>query len=226
MASMMGRPRRLLVVVLVIVALGVAAAGLARRHQMTATSGVERPTKRLPVPEAPLRTLAPQAGLKTDPIPGGRLVVDKSDLTLSLYGGDKLLKTYPIARGFGDLGDKVKRDDGRTPEGTFRIVQRVRQARLATWKDLWMRLDYPLPEDAERGLVAGIISQPERDDILRAHRRGETPSQKTALGSGVGIHIGGPEPPQWTQGCLALREADGVEVYEQVRVGTMVTIER
>ncbi|HEY3397250.1 MAG TPA: L,D-transpeptidase [Armatimonadota bacterium] len=216
--------RLLLVAVLLVATLGVSAALLARRHQVPAVPRPEFPTVLLPEPNVPLRDLAHQAGLAVDPIPGGRLVVHKAALTLSFYAGDRRLKTYPIARGFGDLGDKGQRDDGRTPEGTLRIVQRVRQAQPTNWSDVWMRLDYPLPEDAERGLAAGLINRRQHDAIVSAHRRGVTPPQNTALGGGVGIHIGGPWPRQWTSGCLGLRREDGLEIYDQVRVGTTVTI--
>ncbi len=220
----MRRFRRLLVGPLLLLLVGGSALLLAQRQPTATPPRSERPTALCPVPDVSLRTLARQAGLRTAPVPGARLLVHKAALTLDFYGGDRLLKTYPIARGFGDLADKVQRDDGRTPEGEFRIVQRVRQAQLTSWQDIWMRLDYPLPEDAERGLAAGLIDRRQYRAILSAHRRGVTPPQNTALGSGVGIHIGGPEPRQWTQGCLALRDVDGAEIYEQVRIGTKVTI--
>ena len=151
-------------------------------------------------------------------------MVDKSALTISFYAGSLPLKIYPVALGFGGLADKQRRDDGLTPEGEFRIVQRVCRARPRAWNDLWLRLDYPLPEDAERGLRNGLITAPQHQAILATHERGEIPPRDTALGSGVGIHIGGVVPPNWTQGCIALRRADGVEIGAQVQVGTPVTI--
>jgi hypothetical protein len=172
-----------------------------------------------------LADLARQAGLGCDPVPHARLVVDKSDMELLFYAGDHLLKRYPVALGFGGLGDKQQRDDGCTPEGEFRIVERVMQPQIRRWGDVWMLLNYPLPEDAERGLAAGLISRQERDAIADAARTGETPPQGTRLGSGIGIHVGGIKPRTWTQGCIALEREDGIEVFRQVRIGTRVVIQ-
>ncbi len=174
-------------------------------------------------PAQPLAKLARAAGIAVDPIGGARLEVDKSDLELRFLAGDRLLKRYPVALGPG-RGDKQRRDDGCTPEGEFRIVERVMQPDPRRWGDVWMLLDYPLPEDAERGLAAGLIDQGQRDAIVEAGRQGETPLQDTRLGSSIGIHIGGVSPRDWTQGCIALEAEDGIEVCRQVRVGTRVTV--
>lgn len=175
-------------------------------------------------PPEPLAQLARQAGIRREPIAHARLVVDKSDMELLFYSGERLLKTYPVALGFGGLGDKQQRDDGCTPEGEFRIVERVMQPEVRRWSDVWMLLDYPLPEDAERGLAAGLISREQRDAIIEAARNHGTPPQDTRLGSGIGIHVGGIKPRTWTQGCIALEIQDGIEVFRQVRIGTRVTI--
>jgi hypothetical protein len=92
------------------------------------------------------------------------------------------------------------------------------------WSDVWMRLNYPLPEDADRGRAAGLITDEQHGEIHQAWRDRDTPPQDTRLGSGIGIHIGGVEPPDWTLGCIALETSDGIEVYEHVQVGTTVVI--
>jgi len=176
-------------------------------------------------PPEPLAQLAREAGIRREPIAHARLVVDKSDMELLFYSGERLLKTYPVALGFGGLGDKQQRDDGCTPEGEFRIVERVMQPEIHRWSDVWMLLDYPLPEDAERGLAAGLISREQRDAIIEAARNRETPLQDTRLGSGIGIHVGGIKPRTWTQGCIALETQDGIEVFRQVRIGTPVVVQ-
>jgi len=190
-------------------------------------SGVPQPDPRLEeaTPAQPLAELARNAGLRRNPIPRARLVVDKSDLELRFYSGERLLKTYPIALGFGGLEGKQQRDDGRTPEGTFRIVKRVMRPEPTHWGDVWMLLNYPLPEDAERGLAAGLIDEDQRRAIAEAAERGDIPPQDTRLGSGIGIHIGGIEPRDWTLGCIALEREDGIEVYQQTHLGTPVTIQ-
>lgn len=50
-----------------------------------------------------------------------RIVVTKSDFTLSLFKGNELVKEYPIAVG-KNPGDKQYRGDHRTPVGNFKVV--------------------------------------------------------------------------------------------------------
>ena len=185
---------------------------------------VPRVLLREATPPEPLAELARKAGIPRGPVADARIVVRKSEMERLFYSGEHLLKRYPVALGFGGLGDKQQRDDGCTPEGRFRIVERVMQQDPRRWDEVWMLLDYPLPEDGERGLAAGLIDQSQRDEIVRAHRRDETPPQDTRLGRGIGIHIGGIRPRDWTQGCIALEREDGIEVCRQVRVGTPVVI--
>ena len=47
--------------------------------------------------------------------------VNKSEYTLSLYRGEELVKTYPVAVG-RNPGDKQRVGDNRTPTGNFKIV--------------------------------------------------------------------------------------------------------
>ena len=221
------RSARLLQLVLVTGLIGVAA--------LLARPASRRPTAEPPGPEGsgrleaatpaqPLGELARARGIRADPVRGARLQIDKSDLELRFFAGDALLKRYPVALGSGGQGDKQRRDDGCTPEGEFRIVERVMQPNPRRWSDIWMLLNYPLPEDAERGLAAGLIDRAQRDAIVEAGQRGDTPLQNTRLGSGIGIHVGGIRPRDWTQGCIALEREDGIEVCRQVRIGTPVTV--
>lgn len=48
------------------------------------------------------------------------IVIDKPSLTLTLKDGDKTLATYPVCCGM-NYGQKKRRGDHKTPEGTFKI---------------------------------------------------------------------------------------------------------
>ena len=50
-----------------------------------------------------------------------KVVIDKSDYTLSVFHKDKKLITYPCVFGFNAVDDKSREGDGCTPEGTFKI---------------------------------------------------------------------------------------------------------
>ena len=59
-----------------------------------------------------------------------RIVIDKSDKRLTLYDGYRVVKTYPVITG-SRSGDKVKKGDRRTPEGTFYVCVRNPVSRYA-----------------------------------------------------------------------------------------------
>ena len=61
------------------------------------------------------------ASPKKNPSDKYRIVVSKSDYTLSLLKGDELVKKYPVAVG-KNTGDKERVGDHRTPVGKFKIV--------------------------------------------------------------------------------------------------------
>ncbi len=154
------------------------------------------------------------------------LLIDKSDLTLQVLIAGEVLKTYPVALGSGSLDDKQRRDDRLTPEGEFYVCQRNLKPGSRAWDSVWMRLSYPNAEDACRGLRDGLITEEQARAIKRAIAAGEIPPRHTNLGSGIGIHAGGIEPPTWTQGCIALQRAHAEEIYRHTRLGTVVTIRK
>lgn len=157
------------------------------------------------------------------------IVISKPEYTLTLYIGRKPAATFPIALGREPEGDKVIRNDGRTPEGEFYICQMSSRPRRAFLGARWMRLSYPSIEDARRGLKADLITRREYREIVSAVRRGRIPPQNTRLGGGVGIHggcfaIGTEMARNWTLGCVALWDSDVIEVYRRLQVGTPVLI--
>lgn len=78
--------------------------------------------------------------------PVDRIVVDKSDRTLSLIEDGEAVRVYPVGLGFAPTGDKEREGDGRTPEGVFRIDRLNGESRF----HLSLGIDYPQPEDRAR----------------------------------------------------------------------------
>ena len=162
--------------------------------------------------------------------PGISIVVDKSDHSLSLYSyGGVFLKSYHVELGDNGLGDKQVSGDHKTPEGKFYICEKsVLSPSDEYLGSRWMRLSYPNIEDANRGLNNGLINSNTFQSIVTATNRGQIPPQRTALGGGVGIH-GGSIPkfgPDWTWGCVGLKNSDVEDFYDYVTVGTPVTIQK
>lgn len=148
-----------------------------------------------------------------------RIVIKKAARKLEVYEGKKLVKTYTVVLGFSAKGDKELEGDGRTPEGEFYIFTKNSESRF----HLSLGISYPSKDDAKRGLVDGLITRDEYDQIVKAIDAGEMPPQKTKLGGEIYIHGGGTDG-DWTDGCVALTDKEITELFNVIPVGTKVTI--
>jgi len=159
-----------------------------------------------------------------------RLVIWKSRYTLTLYKGNMPVKTYRavFGKGYRD-GDKQMTGDKRTPEGEFYICSMNNSKRFYKF----MGLSYPGMKHAEYGLRSNIITANQYAGIKKAIDERQQPPWDTQLGGAVGIHgrmLDDTAPPKalstqnWTDGCIALNNADVDEIYSVVSLGTPVTI--
>src|SRR5690242_2988516 len=69
---------------------------------------------------APTVTRSPVTGGKSHII-ADSIVVEKAKRTLTLYQLGAPVRVYRVALGAQPVGDKVRRGDGRTPEGLYRV---------------------------------------------------------------------------------------------------------
>jgi murein L,D-transpeptidase YafK len=153
------------------------------------------------------------------PIPNPKIVIEKSKRRLTLFSNGEVHSTWRIGLGFSPEGDKVKKGDGKTPEGLFYVCGKNPRSPFY----LALNLSYPMIEDAERGLREGIIDRREHDRIVKAIEHRRQPPWDTKLGGAILIHGDGSRR-DWTLGCVALDNDDMLELYESVPVGTTVTI--
>jgi murein L,D-transpeptidase YafK len=114
---------------------------------------------------------------------------------------------YPVDVGANGIGPKLQQGDRATPEGRYRIVLKKGPGQSLYHKALL--LDYPNAEDRRRTAEAG------RDGRLR---RGADP------GGLIEIHGDGGRGRNWTDGCVAVSNADMDVLYERLEVGAWVTI--
>lgn len=151
--------------------------------------------------------------------------VDKSDRKLMLYSGKVLIKTYDIALGPSPAGGKTRESDGKTPEGTYRIVEKIDRGLAARLGSRWMRINYPNIQDANSGYKNKAINKITYNAIAEAVKNNAIPPQSTALGGGLGLH-GASGRGTETRGCVGLTNSDIEEIYAFVKTGTTVIIER
>jgi len=188
--------------------------------------GCPRPQPPAP-PPAPAPAPAPAPSPETLPCPEvERIAVTKHTRSLVAYcrgGGER---RFTVALGRAPVGAKERRGDHRVPEGVYHLVGSARPSRFYRF---WM-LDYPSPADAQRGLAAGRISHAQERAIARSHERGLLPPQDTPLGGMIGLHgegsrwRGDSAKLDWTEGCLALADADLDFLMARAAPGTAVEI--
>jgi murein L,D-transpeptidase YafK len=135
-----------------------------------------------------------------------RLLVDKSERTLTVIWQGAALKTYRVALGGEPNGHKLERGDQRTPEGVYVVTKRLEDSAF------------------HRALV---LSYPNADDRARAK------AARVAPGSDIAIHGLKPEYAwlgsahvvfDWTDGCIAVTNREMEELFRAVPKGTPVEI--
>jgi len=130
-----------------------------------------------------------------------KLEIYKSQRVLKVFNGDQVLKSYEIDLGFGAVGDKQFEGDGRTPEGRYTIDRRNPNS------SFYLSLG---------------ISYPNADDRAYARSVGKSP------GGDIFIHgqpnLGGKRGPDWTAGCIAIRNSEIRLLYAMVENGTVINI--
>ena len=135
-----------------------------------------------------------------------KILVVKSERKLLLLSRGEVLKSYRVSLGKRPTGAKLTEGDKRTPEGFYWINWR----KISEKYNLSMHISYPNERDrqyaAQQGRPAG--------DMIMIHG---TPRDE--------------EYPEWffhtldwTEGCIAMKNADMREVWNLVKDGTLIEI--
>ncbi len=135
-----------------------------------------------------------------------RLVVNKSKRELLLYRRDAVIRSYKIALGKNPVGTKMRKGDGKTPEGTYSISGR--NVASAYYRSL--RVSYPNAGDRERARRQGV--DPGGDIMIHG------------LPNGQGYIGAAHRFTDWTDGCVAVTNAEIEEIWRLVSDGTPVQI--
>lgn len=134
------------------------------------------------------------------------LVVNKARRELLVMRGGAVLRTYQVALGRSPVGPKARQGDGKTPEGDYVIDSRNVNSRFHRA----LHVSYPGPSDRARAAKLGV---PPGGDIM-IHG---LPRWAAALGPAHRL-------ADWTEGCIALTNAEIEELWELVKDGTPIRI--
>ena len=135
-----------------------------------------------------------------------RVVVEKASRRLSLYNRERLLKTYKVALGPNPKGHKEQQGDGRTPEGSYVIDARKRDSAFHRA----LHISYPNAEDRRRARARGL--NPGGDIMIHG------------LPNGWGLVGKAHVARDWTNGCIAVTNAEIEEIWRLVPNGTKIEI--
>lgn len=172
-----------------------------QRYQITATAIIAVSISTLcfmgDVYPRPITEALPQAD---------HVVVKKSAHTLALMKQGGVIKTYKVSLGREPVGPKEKAGDSRTPEGDYILDWRNPNSKF----HLALHISYPNAEEktrAERGSYA-----PGGDIMI--HGRPNWTGWIRALY----------KDRDWTDGCIAVSNAEIEEIWQAVPDGTPITI--
>lgn len=153
----------------------------------------------------PTVSRSPVTGIKGSVI-ADSIVVEKGRRTLTLFSAGFAVRTYQVALGKQPTGDKVKKGDNRTPEGTYFI-------------------DFKNPNSKYHKALH--ISYPDALHSARANALGVSP------GGDIMIHglppryaSVGAEHAQydWTEGCIAVTDKEIEEIWAAIPTGAPIHI--
>ncbi len=151
--------------------------------------------------------------VKTTPVTGVRshiiadsIVVEKEKRTLTLYQTGIAVRTYRIALGGQPVGDKVKRGDGRTPEGLYRVDYKNDQSKY----HLSLHISYPDAAHLQQAKKMGV--SPGGDIMVH----GLPPVYKSVGAAQADV--------DWTEGCIAVTDAEIDEIFTAVPKGAPIQI--
>ena len=135
-----------------------------------------------------------------------RVRIEKASRTLILFSGDEVLKTYHVSLGRHPAGRKETRGDGRTPEGRYIIDGRNANSRF----HLALHISYP--DDNDRARAKALGTDPGGEIMIHGLTNG--------LGWLGRLH----RLVDWTNGCIAVTNAEIEEIWGLVPDGTAVEI--
>lgn len=126
------------------------------------------------------------------------IVVQKEARQMFLMNENDVLKSYDFELGFAPVGHKEMEGDGKTPEGAYFIDRKNPNS------SFHLSIGISYPNDADRA---------------KARELGEPP------GGDIFIH-GTPRDfrndPDWTWGCIAVKNREMEDIYAMVNVGTPI----
>jgi len=135
-----------------------------------------------------------------------KVVVAKGERRLYLLRENQVIAEYPVHLGLNPYGPKQREGDFRTPEGSYRLVRR----------------------NPRSGFFLSIqVSYPSEEDLRRAQHQGTRPGGLIMIHGEPNVLRKAPEyyaRNDWTDGCIAVSNADMVDIWLRTDAGIPIEI--
>jgi len=126
------------------------------------------------------------------------IVVQKERRRMFLMNENTVLEEYDFELGFAPLGHKQVEGDGKTPEGAYFIDRKNPNS------SFYLSIGLSYPNDEDRAQAAALGESPGGDIFIHG-----TPSLFR-------------NDPDWTWGCIAVKNREMEDIYAMVNVGTPI----
>ncbi|MGE4587925.1 MAG: L,D-transpeptidase family protein [Mangrovibacterium sp.] len=135
------------------------------------------------------------------------IMIDKYAHACLVYHDGKLIRRFDAEFGPNWMSQKYRKGDKATPEGIYRVSQKKEGGRTLFHKALL--INYPNEEDKRR---------------FAESQKKSSASTRANIGGLIELHGMGGKGVDWTDGCVALRNADMDVLYQLIPAGTPVVI--
>lgn len=156
-------------------------------------------------PEKKVRLLAASIpdGIKADSI-----VVFKEKREMILFSNKIEIRKYSVSLGKNPVGDKQQEGDKKTPEGIYKIDYKNPESKY----HLSLRISYPDESDKQQASDLGVA--PGGDIMIHGLPNNMSMLEDYYLSS------------DWTDGCIAVSNAEIEEIWDAVDIGTPIMINK
>lgn len=161
-----------------------------------------------PAPRVARRVMTPLESAMSRPkaYSADSIVLDKSERRLTMFYRGREVRSYEVALGKNPVGPKMRRGDGRTPEGLYFIEARNPESKY----HLSLRISYPAEKDRERAARRRV--SPGGDIMIHG-----LPVAFSTVGA---LH----RQQDWTEGCVAVTNEEIEEIWRAVPNGARILI--
>ena len=136
------------------------------------------------------------------------VIVNKSERNIVLYKKGEELNRFSISLGFEPVGTKIKKGDGKTPEGLYFIEEKLSKSSFY----LALKISYPNSWDIRRALEMDV--HPGGQIMIHGlPSNGYDSNYHNTLND-------------WTEGCVAVSNEEMNYLWKNIHIGTPVLIRK